>query len=121
MMAKNNKPAPLPLAQNEPGPPTNLYFQIAFKVTNAIYQGPGFVIPPGCTVTVEPVNGTGLNAQTCFVAPYSAALGTNSARPIVQGTGDVVIPWPVGNLSELYCTGTEGDGLLIKVTGPGIQ
>jgi hypothetical protein len=84
-------------------------------------HGPGFQVPPGCTVTLEPVNGSRLNTATCYVAAYSSALGTNAARPIVQGTGDVVVSWPVGNLAEIFASGVPGDGLLIKVQGPGIQ
>jgi hypothetical protein len=115
------KNMPLPLAQNEPGPPTNFNVQIIFGVTGQRYQAPGFIVPPGCTVTVEPVNGTDLNVNPCYVAQDSAAIGTNRARVIVAGTGDVVVPWPVANLAEIYCSGTDGDGLLIKVQGGGIQ
>lgn len=118
MLKKN---APLPLAQSEPGPPTNVNFQIVFTTTGKRYQGPGFAVPPGCSVTIEPVNGTTLNADPCYIAQYSDAIGTSAARVIVAGTGDVVVSWPVANLAEIYCSGAAGDGILIKVQGGGIQ
>ena len=87
----------------------------------AMVQGPGLTVPPGCSVTIEPVNGAGLNTETCYIAQYAEALGTPLARPLVKGTGDVVLPWPVSNLCEIYASGTPGDGILIKVQGGGIQ
>lgn len=119
MMAKQ-KNLPLPLAQNEPGPPTNLSFQLVFPASG-VAQGPSFVVPPGCSVTCEPVGPAGLNAAACYLAQYYDQLNTSYARIIVPGTGDVVVPWPVANLVQIYAFGEVGQGLLIKVQGGGIQ
>lgn len=104
----------MPLAQQQPGPPINVRFQLVFKATNTPVQCPAFVVPPGASITLRTVNGATVNANECFVAERYALLGTSSQMAFPAGA-DVSLPWPVQNTAEIFAQGTMGDGLLVMV------
>ena len=112
-MAKNSQG--LPLAELTPGSSVNLSFQLKFN--GNVQQFPAFRVPPGMSVLLYSVNGGAVNANGCGICEDPEGLGApggpflSSARVIPAGA-DVVVPWAIDNLCQIFARGTIGDGLL---------
>jgi hypothetical protein len=117
-MTKQKNFVPL-LAETQIQPPQNIRFQLKFVTTGLAVQCPAFNVAPGWTVTLLPINGSGVNANPCSVAEDPGMLGTTSARTLPAGS-DVSMGWPTVNTANIFASGTAGDGLLVVITSLGL-
>lgn len=113
------KMPPLALAETLPGPPLYQEFQVIFANTNVPQQVPGFIVPPGATVTLFPTTTGGVNAHPCFVGDQPELLGTSGSRSLPAGA-DVSIALQVDHTGKIWVMGTANDGVLVVVAAPQI-
>jgi len=112
-MAKQ-QPITLPLAQEQPGSPFNIRFQLVFPTEGAIVRCPAFRVEPGVIITLKPVNGAIVNVGSCSIAEYPEALNTSSALSLPPAA-DVTLPWPIENTADIWATGFGNDGILVLI------
>lgn len=105
----------LPLAQDQPSEPMNIYFQLYFAATSIPYQCPAFRVMPGMVVTLRTANGAGINANPTYIAENPDALFQTNAAFVAPPGADVTVPWPITNTAQIWAGGTQGDGLLVSV------
>lgn len=119
-------PRQAPLAQFQPHKAESYIFALVLPQNNAgaaaVVQGPNFRLPAGAQVSVRPTGPNGVNSAVAFMATqYESALHTGFgglAGPvaIIPPAADVVVPWVVENLNELWFTsGAQGQAQAINI------
>jgi hypothetical protein len=108
----------LGLAQSLPRAAINISVQRVFANASPI-RLPALIVPPGGSVTIRGNNGTTQgNTKSVFVALRSEDLQGAQGYTI---TPDTEISYPVDNLSQIYASGTAGDGIIVSVRGAAIR
>jgi hypothetical protein len=111
-MAKQKVPV---LAETQQHGSLNIVFQMIFAVANRPVNCPAFQVPAGASVVLRPINGSALNAQSCYAAQYPEALGGIGSTVIPTGQS-VSVSYPVDNTCEIWAQGAAGDGLQVQIT-----
>lgn len=101
-------------AENTPGPALDVTLQVVFDVTGAIYQVPGFIVPPGAYVTLYPSSVKGLNANPTYVATQKENVRTSAGDTLPAGQ-NVSLPLAIDNTGNIWVSGTAGDGVTVKI------
>ena len=112
----------MPLAQLQPHRAESFIFALVLPQAAAgvakVVQGPNFRLPPGAQISGRPAGPNGVNGAVAFMATqYESALhvgfgGIAGPVAIIPPAADVVVPWAVDNLNELWFTAGQGAAAL---------